>query len=147
MGADLFLIAKRAKNVEKPKWPRGLVIYLFNWLPRKDKKAIVAHFHDSYNVSCVLWTCGMSWWDDVLPHLNSRSELGGRALKDFRDRVAAAKQQLTTNEDLQEEGVSKRKTGSFSLKALHKYQIRKRKELLKFLDRAIENGLPVTCSL
>src|SRR6185437_1103411 len=41
-----------------------------------------AYFRDSYNLSNVLWTLGLSWWRDVLPFLNEQLELKGQKLQD-----------------------------------------------------------------
>jgi hypothetical protein len=37
-----------------------------------------AYFRDSYNMSNVLWTLNLSWWQDVLPLLDEKLELKGK---------------------------------------------------------------------
>ena len=64
-----------------------------------------AYFRDSYNLSSVLWTCGLSWWQDVLPLLNNNLELTGENLARFRKQFVSAEQRLPTAEELEAQGV------------------------------------------
>jgi hypothetical protein len=132
MGADLYI-----KNLmKKPDSPGA---------EHQNRSKI--YFRDPYNLTSVLWTFGLSWWRDVLPLLDSDLELKGRALADFRDRIAGAHQWLPTAEELQQGGFQIEKEDENSIEALHAHFITKRKQLLQFLNRAIRNQSPVICSL
>jgi hypothetical protein len=162
MGADLYIWANRGERDKKSKLPDGApAVHSGLRAPmskRRDgsqrreeseKEPVFseAYFRDSYNLSSVLWTCGLSWWRDVLPLLNNDLELIGENLTRFRNQFASAEQHLPTADDLVAEGVQLKETGANSLRKLREYHVRKRKELLAFLDLAIEKGLPILCSL
>jgi hypothetical protein len=106
-----------------------------------------AYFRDPYNLYSVLWTLGLSWWEDVLPLLDANSELKGRALKDFRDQVARAEQRLPTKEDLRKHGLRVEDTGERNIEDFQRYLVEQRKALLQFLDLAIASDSAIICSL
>lgn len=131
MGADLYIRATPNSNRKRPDQP------VF----------AEAYFRDPYNLSSVLWTLGLSWCEDVLPLLNENLELTGLSLRLFRDRVYSAEQRLPTAEELKENGARVESNGNNSIKEWHEHFVRKRIELLKFLDIALEERLPILCSL
>ena len=162
MGADLYIWANRGEVDKKSKLPDGMPTANSGLQkstskrrdgsqhrdgPNNEPVFSEAYFRDSYNLSSVLWTCGLSWWRDVLPLLNSDLQLTGENLTRFRNQFASAEQHLPTADDLVAEGVQLKERGPNSLPKLHEYHVRKRKELLAFLDLAIEKGLPILCSL
>lgn len=106
-----------------------------------------AHFRDSYNMSNVLWTLNLSWWKDVLPHLDKKLELKGENLRRFRGQVGAAKQRLPTSRELRGNRVVMSKSGENSIENWQRHYVKKREELMAFLDRAIENRSSIICSL
>ena len=106
-----------------------------------------AYFRDSYNMSNVLWTLSLSWWQDVLPLLDENLELKGENLQRFRERVVAAHQRLPTSEELSEKGVQVNESGENSIENWHHHYAKKRMELVDFLDCAIENQSSIICSL
>jgi hypothetical protein len=138
MGADLYIKTIRRNRATKSRKKES---------PLRQPLPSESYFRDSYNMTSVLWTLGLSWWRDVLPLLDANLELKGRELQRFREQVARAEQRLPTAEDLLQAGVRLEKTGERSLKELHRYHIEKRKSLLRFLDVAIENDTPIICSL
>ena len=105
------------------------------------------YFRDSYNMSNVLWTLNLSWWKDVLPLLDEQQELKGETLQHFRDQVASAKQHLPTSDELGSHGIRCSEAGEGGIQTWHDHYTEKRRELIKFLDRAIENNSPIFCSL
>ncbi|HZQ20436.1 MAG TPA: hypothetical protein VFA90_17210 [Terriglobales bacterium] len=158
MGADLFIKARfdRTFNSDMPspeksvqsKAPSSAPCGMHALQPTARPNEPVfseAYFRDSYNLTSVLWTLGLSWWQDVLPLLDERNELKGQKLKGFRDQVAGARQHLPTAEEFREQNW--KGSSISSLAELHVYYMKKRKGLLAFLDLAIEKGLPVQCSL
>jgi len=90
------------------------------------------YFRDSYNVSSVLWALGLSWWEDVIPMLTNDSMLKPEKAKaligmindaDFTDLPKDI-------EDIDEN-----------------YFAEKRKTLVNFLQRSVDEGESVECSL
>jgi hypothetical protein len=126
MGADLY-IRKLTDEVEKP------------W----DSED--GYFRDSYNGTSVLWTLGLSWWQDVTPLLNEEGELGGKNLKKFRDMVLNAKQEMPTESKLKE--MYCKIDAEETLESWHNYYTDKREKLLAFLNRAIELNSSIDASL
>mgnify|MGYP001559045228 FL=1 len=104
------------------------------------------YFRDAYNAGNVLWTLGLSWWQDVNPMLDSEGKLTGDKLEKFRDMVANAEQRYPTKSELVVRG-GKIDTGSNTVVSWHKYFANKRQELLDYLNRAVEMKKPIRCSL
>jgi hypothetical protein len=73
--------------------------------------------------------------------------LKGENLQRFRERVVAAHQRLPTSEELREKGSQVSKSGENSIENWYHHYAKKRKELVSFLDRAIENQSSIICSL
>lgn len=94
------------------------------------------YFRDSYNLTSVLWRLGLSWWNDVIPMLDDDGNLTGDNLTKFRTMVADAKYEPVTETPNEE-----------SIEEWNKYYTEKRARLLAFLDKAIELGEPIDCSL
>ncbi len=138
MGADLYIKTIRRHRATKSCKKES---------PLRQALPSESYFRDPYNVTSVLWTLGLSWWRDVLPLLDANLELKGRTLQRFREQVARAEQRLPTAEDLLQARVRVEDTGERSLEDLHRYYIEKRKTFLRFLDGAIENDVPIICSL
>ncbi len=111
-----------------------------------DRMYAAGYFRDSYNSTNVLVTLGLSWWQDVMPLCNDR-ELEGDNLHRFRDMVAGAEQHLPTREELTARHARVADTGEDSLAVWHEWFVRKRKQLLAFLDTAIERNSGIHCSL
>ena len=128
MGADLYIKKLHKKETS-------------------DLRKSNAYFRDSYNMTNVLWTLGLSWWQDVIPLLNEELELKDENLQRFRDQVVNAKQQLPTAEELRENNVEVSDAGENSIENWHRHFVEKRQELSAFLDRAIENNSAILCSL
>jgi hypothetical protein len=104
------------------------------------------YFRDSYNHSSVLWTLGLSWWQDVASMLNDRSELEGDNLVKFRNMVKDAAQHFPeTLKDLQLKNLSAE--GENPIQSWHDYYVSQKILLLAFLGRAIELNTGIDCSL
>ena len=104
------------------------------------------YFRDSYNSSSVLWTLGLSWWEDCDKLLNKNGNLSGKNLSLFIEMIENAEQYLPTEEELKERGLDLTKEGN-SLKDWHDYYTKKREKLLEFLKSAKKNKWAVTCSI
>lgn len=92
------------------------------------------YFRDSYNGTSVLWRLELSWWQDV-PH----GELTADQLRKFRAEIVARTLKPVTVAGLKEEGC-KVDDGENSPKAWAKYFRNKKRQLVRFLDRAIKEA-------
>ena len=148
MGADLYLTTVPSDTTTGSfKGHRHAPIRMHSPASGKQTLPLNGYFRDSYNATSVLWTLSLSWWRDVLPLLDSASELTGRNLRHFRRQVATATQHLPNADELRAMELSVEQTGFRTVDGLHRYYVRKRKQLLKFLDFAIAHHSAITCSL
>ncbi|MHA2022796.1 MAG: hypothetical protein ACTSWQ_03955 [Candidatus Thorarchaeota archaeon] len=162
MGADLYIkkSTKKAnekyhplfdKAVEKrnaaktdkqnEKWQKKVTEYYNAMYPDE------GYFRDSYNATSVLWTLGLSWWEDVAKILNSKGNLSRKNLSLFIHMVENAKQTLPTKADLLAEHCTIEDDGENSVEGWHKYYKDKREALLKFLKSARNQRLAIYCSI
>tara|TARA_R100001244_G_scaffold13417_1_gene15171 strand:+ start:318 stop:767 length:450 start_codon:yes stop_codon:yes gene_type:complete len=90
------------------------------------------YFRDSYNVSNVLWALGLSWWEDVIPMLTNDGMLKPEKAKALIGMINDAdfKDLPKEIEDIDEN-----------------YFSEKRNTLVKFLQRSVDGGESVECSL
>lgn len=162
MGADLYIksITDKAKAEYQPYFDKAVKVR--DSLPKDTEASETAqelvtyfydrmypdegYFRDSYNATSLLATLGLSWWQDVGKMLNSKGNLKGHKLAQFRDMVAEASQNLPDKDTLAKNG-AKLDEGDNSVDAWHKYFQEKRQRLLNFLDHAIDLKEPVYCSI
>ena len=92
------------------------------------------YFRDWYNSYSLLWKFGLSWWDDVIPMLDSDGDLSPTQaksllgmLKENQARFQSSLSQLSQKE--------------------RKYYLDRYADLQKFLNEAIELGEPIHASL
>ena len=90
------------------------------------------YFRDSYNVSSVLWALGLSWWEDVIPMLTNDGMLKPEKAKALIGMINDAD---FTNLPKDIEDIDEN------------YFAEKRKTLVKFLQRSVDEGESVECSL
>jgi hypothetical protein len=138
MGADLYIKNRNRSITTKSSTNKN---------SSKEKAPLNGYFRDSYNLSSVLWTLGLSWWQDVIPLLDAKCELKGEKLRHFRNQVAQAIQRFPSAQDFEKAKTKLDKTGRYSLEGMHRYYARKREQLLRFLDFALKHNLAVLCSL
>ena len=112
-----------------------------------NKQSEVGYFRDSYNGTAVMATLGLSWWRDVIPMLNKKSQLVPTKAKKLRQMILDAEQHLPTKEELIKNHCQVDEEGDESVEGWHEYYKEKRQRLLDFLDLAIKNKLPIDCSL
>ena len=111
-----------------------------------DKMFAEGYFRDSYNATNCLNRVGLSWWADVVPLCNKKGQMGIRNIRKFRKMITDAKlepmtkEQLLANHATVDDGVN-------SVEAWNKYYADGIKELLAFLDKALELKEPIDCSL
>lgn len=158
MGADLYIrkVFRPHEKKMRPAWEAALKER--DALSRDDPKYEAAqqrvhdvhdamyskgYFRDSYNLSSVLAIVGLSWWRDVIPMLNARSNLKGDALVKFRAMVEERTVPRLTREQLVAMGFD----NDVDVDEWQSYFDTKREQLILFLGYAISHKLPVYCSL
>lgn len=105
------------------------------------------YFRDSYNVTSVLQTLGLSWWQHVIPMLNKKGYLSVKKTRDFLKIIEVAKQTFPNEDELKKQGAMIQEEGDNSLERWHKGYRNARDELIKFLKTAIELNEAISCSL
>ena len=93
------------------------------------------YFQDSYNSSSVLWTLGLSWWEDVTPMLNPKGYMTPAKTKKFLKMVQEAEQARLPTDWEQ------------PIAEVRKYFQDKRRRLERFLQQAINLDEPILMSL
>jgi hypothetical protein len=112
-----------------------------------DKMYAGGYYRDSYNATNCLNRVGLSWWADVVPLCRKKDgRMGLRNLKKFRNMVAKAPLKPVTREQLLANHATV-DDGENSVEAWNKYYADGIKELIAFLDKAIELKEPIDCSL
>ena len=97
------------------------------------------YFQDPYDKRSVLWSLGLSWWEDCKNLLDSEGHLSGENLSTFIRLVEEAEQNLPTREQLDDD--------ENSVEAWHKHYVERRETLLKFLKGAQKNKQAIRCSV
>ena len=92
------------------------------------------YFRDSYNDSSLLNRFNLSWWDDVIPMLNGKSQLTPK-------KAAQLLSMLKEREGLFECNLASEQ------KPDRRYFRQDYAEFKEFLNQAIQLGVPVECSL
>ena len=103
------------------------------------------YFRDPYNGLCVMWTLNISWWDDVIPMLDTEGCLSGEPLRQLYKKIEASVQILPTLEMLRENHVMVDENQTVEM--WQEFLLDKREKLCSFLQRAIQNDSKVVCSL
>lgn len=106
------------------------------------------YFRDAYNDGSFFWRLGLSWWHDVIPMLNKKSELTVTKAKKLRYMVTSREIKPITREELvknyphQEAEFTEEQVANVN-KGFHD----RRDAFVAFLDTAIKKKLPIYCSL
>lgn len=163
MGADLYIkkiseakrkqyqplfddaVAKRKKaevagNTDEAEKAQKLVEKYYNQLYDHN-----GYFRDSYNASSVMWQLGLSWWDDVGKMCTKSGNLtpakSAKLLETIKER------KIPKAQDMKLEHATVEEDGENSREEWRKYFVAKKRKLEKFLERAIEMGESIECSL
>lgn len=108
-----------------------------------------SYFRDSYNASCLLQYMGLSWWQDVVPMLNSKGNLTLPKLREFLKMLEehpvnitlkALRHTLVTNNATIDRGEN-------SPRAWRDHFIQRRLELIAFVKLARKRRNVIHCSL
>ena len=90
------------------------------------------YFRDSYNHSSVLWALGLSWWNDVIPMLTNDGSLEPEKAEAL---IAMINDADFTDLPKDIEEIDEN------------YFVEKRDALVKFLQRSVDEGEGIECSL
>jgi hypothetical protein len=165
MGADLYIRSYydeaqanletarewQAKHVEGSTWWN-------RWQEVIDRLSFVGYFRDPYNDRELLSKLGLDWSEDVTPRLGADRRLPVDGVRWLRERVAAAKLNLSRQSAMRKaaqpmidqlsKGADHVETGAFANNDdATEYFEDGRKVLLYFLDKAIERNEPIECDL
>lgn len=112
-----------------------------------DKMYAEGYYRDSYNATNCLNRVGLSWWKDVVPMCRKKDGVMSlRNVKKFRNMVAKAKIEPVTRDSLLAAHATV-DNDTNSVEAWNKYYVDGIKELIAFLDKALELKEPIDCSL
>lgn len=152
MGADLYLNAAYEKRLAKmqPKLNEAFqkraslmqgttnyqqaqeaCLHLFNQLHEG------VYFRDSYNCGSVVWSLDLSWWEDISPMLDTRNLLSIDKTYELINTIKG--KELQVSDSLLEHFETKEEA--------RQYLKEKKRELLKFLQKSINNDDAIYCSL
>jgi hypothetical protein len=106
-------------------------------LYQKGKAYPDGYFRDSYNDYNVLWQMDLSWWRDITPMLNNHHELTVKGIKEFKAMVEAREIPAEP----------KAHDGKPITCATRDDYVKRRQELLDYLNQAIKEKIPIKCSL
>jgi len=106
-----------------------------------------AYFRDPYNPNSALWWLGLSWWRDVVPMLNKRSELNIQSVKRLREMVRSAMSTDLGTEYPKEVGIFLDEATPDKIEKWRECAREGQKELIKFLDKTISLRSAIISSL
>ena len=102
-----------------------------------DKLHEGVYFRDSYNSGSIAWSLDLSWWEDISPMLDARNLLSidktHELINMIRDKELQVSDSLLEHFETTEEA--------------RQYLKEKKIELLKFLQKSIDNDDAILCSL
>jgi hypothetical protein len=104
---------------------------------------LLGYFRDNDNATSMLNTCGLSWWEDILPQCDQGGLLHQRDIEWFREELVRSEQYLPGREELLAWNIRLEETGLNSVDGWHAYYIEKKERLLVFLMRALQRGEPI----
>lgn len=153
MGADIYLQSEFENNnarwnravAKRDQYPRGSAMY--ERLQRDVKVAYsrmygVGYFRDSYNSYGLFAQTDLSWWQDVVPLLNEDGCLPIENARKLADMVRSAKLDLSAAERVAAEQKDAPPEEGWEV-----FYETERAQLLTLIERSIELGEPLECSL
>jgi hypothetical protein len=110
-----------------------------------DKSYSVGYFRESYNSAAVLNRMGLSWLNDFAELLDKNQMLTPEKAKEFI-KVLKEREFIPINTFIKENNL-RIDDKENSPEQWEKYHIRRKKELIKFLQTAVDLEEPVECSI
>ena len=110
-----------------------------------DAKKILddCYFYDPYSYLSVMWAMGMSWWQEIIPMLKNDGHLPldkcEELIKILENTDVFPDRSIISDIDRDRAETD----GNFN----QKYMENKKKRLIQFLKKSIDNKIPIKCSL
>lgn len=98
------------------------------------------YFRDSYNKWNLLWQLGLSWWNDVDELLDDKGMLKPKEAEVFREMITSRE---VSNPPKNIDGAG----WGEPMDKVYRYFVGRKTKLLCFLDKTIELGEPIYCSI
>lgn len=130
----------RTFDVDQGKKAQEVVSFIYDTMYSK------GYFRDSYNSFSVMAMLDLSWWNDVVPMLDSEGFLPIAQAEKLIGMIKAAKLTKVTMKDRSDEGRIV-DDGENSPDVWNKYFAEQRDKLIKFLKLSITMKEPIRCSL
>jgi hypothetical protein len=160
MGADLYITSISDKLIEKNR-------PLFEkFVQKRDKETNAklkakyqeevhkyynrmyarGYFRDSYNATCLFWTLNLSWWEDIPVDKNGFLQVEDckKLLETVKARKITAVKEFAKHLEVHGAVVDNE---SNSPAIWRKYFTNKKRQLIRFLQTAINMNSPIRCSL
>ena len=116
-----------------------------------DAKKILddCYFYDPYSYLSVMWAMGMSWWQEIIPMLKNDGHLPLDKCKELLQIIKDSNVVLERCTDSEYEQISKENkiTAKRDENFNQEYMENKKKRLIQFLKKSIDNKIPIKCSL
>jgi len=107
------------------------------------------YFYDPYSYLSVMWAMGMSWWQEVVPMLKNDGHLPLDKCEELLQMIEASDVLLERCTDSEFEEISKNNkiTAERDENFNQEYMENKKKKLIRFLKKSVENKTLIKCSL
>ena len=158
MGADLYMNKSFKENELKYKPQLDKKIEERNALPKGSDEANKAqekvgelfnklyssevYYRDSYNHGSLLWSLGLSWWDDVTKYIDDEGDMSPDKAQEFLDVIEGA--DLKVDKEFlkgayEEEG--------WTHDQCVEHFEKRREELISFLQKSVDTKESIGCSV
>ena len=158
MGADLYMNKSFKENELKYKPQLDKKLEERNALPEGSDEANKAqeevgelfnklyssevYYRDSYNHGSLLWSLGLSWWDDVSKYIDDEGDMSPQMAQEFLDVIEGA--DLEVDKEFlkgayEDEG--------WTHEQCAEYFEKRRQELISFLQKSIDTKSSIGCSI
>jgi len=110
-----------------------------------DAKKILddCYFYDPYSYLSVMWAMGMSWWQEIIPMLKNDGHLPldncEELIKILENTDVIPERSIISDID--------RNRAETDENFNQEYMENKKKRLIQFLKKSIDNKIPIKCSL
>ena len=110
-----------------------------------DAKKILddCYFYDPYSYLSVMWAMGMSWWQEIIPMLKNDGHLTldncEELIKILENTDVIPERSIISDIDRDRAEIDE----NFN----QEYMENKKKRLIQFLKKSIDNKIPIKCSL
>ena len=110
-----------------------------------DAKKILddCYFYDPYSYLSVMWAMGMSWWQEIIPMLKNDGHLPldncEELIKILENTDVIPERSIISDIDRDRAEIDE----NFN----QEYMENKKKRLIQFLKKSIDNNIPIKCSL